>query len=362
MKKLTLSIIASSLLLVGCGSNSKEAVVATAAPATAVTVVNAKAIEHSPITHYIGRMQAMESANLVPRSSGHLKAKHFADGAMVNKGDLLFEIDATSYQAAVSAANASVKEASSAFKVAKLNLHRQTEMNKAGGSSQAQLDLAKAELEMAESRVSLARANRQVHQDNLQQTKVIAPYAGQLGKANFSIGDMVGPSFGPLTDLIMINPIEASFSLKESELSQFVLKGENKANVMLKINDSDEIINGELSFVDNKINANSGTITVGAVFDNHNNQLTTNQFVQIGLSDAAPLRGVKIPHVAIHQDQISQFVLTVKDNTVERQDVFVAQRIGQNVFISEGLAADETVIVGGLQRVRPGATVTVVEE
>ena len=131
---------------------------------------------------------------------------------------------------------------------------------------------------------------------------------------------------------------------------------------MLKINDSDEIINGELSFVDNKINANSGTITVGAVFDNHNNQLTTNQFVQIGLSDAAPLRGVKIPHVAIHQDQISQFVLTVKDNTVERQDVFVAQRIGQNVFISEGLAADETVIVGGLQRVRPGATVTVVEE
>jgi membrane fusion protein (multidrug efflux system) len=358
MYKKQIIAAAIGLALVGCGNSETNTETATQAPqATPVTVVTANAYEHQPINYFVGRMAAVESANLTPRASGFLVAKHFNDGAFIEKGDVIFEIDPTSYNAALDAAKATLAEANAAYALTQLNHERNTRMLKTGGMSQAQIDISIAELEMALSRVNSAKANVLVHEDNLAQTKVRAPYSGQLGKSKFSIGDMVGPSFGPLTDLVMTHPIKANFSVKEADLNLISLSENSTKRVTLDIDGNEHPNTGELTFIDNKVNATSGTIAVAASFNNEDSALLPNQFVRVGISDLNPTIGVKIPHKAIHQDAGEQFVMTIEDGVAQRRAVEVADRIGMNVVVTSGLGEGEPVIVGGLQRIRVGSPV-----
>ncbi|GAM75388.1 RND efflux system [Vibrio ishigakensis] len=353
--------LVTALALVGCGNSEETNVSPQGMTSTPVSVFEAQAFEHSPTYYFVGRMQAIESAKLTPRTTGHLLKKYFEDGATVEKGAVLFEIDPTSYQAALDAAIAAYEEANAAFELAKLNHQRNQNMLNTGGLSQAQLDLSTAELSMAHSRVSSARANVVVQRDNLEQTKVRAPYDGQLGKSNFSIGDMVGPSFGPLIDLVQTHPIEASFSIKESDLARHNLASDDGDQVSLKLEGEQTAAFGEISFVDNKINPASGTIAVAARFENEDLVYRPNQYIRVGLSPSELYQGVKIPHAAVHQDANAQFVLIVEDGVVARADVEIADRIGQNVFVTAGLEPSVPVIIGGLQRVGEGAQVVISE-
>jgi membrane fusion protein (multidrug efflux system) len=364
MKKSPL-YIATALVLAGCGgsaeTNSANTQNVAAPQATPVSIVEAASFQHSPTTYYVGRMQAIESAQLTPRTSGYLLVKHFEDGATVEKGDILFEVDPTSYQAALDSAMATLNEAQAALELTKLNHSRTENMLSTGGVSQAQLDLSSAELTMAKSRLQSAKANVVVQRDNLDQTKVRAPYGGKLGKSRFSIGDMVGPNFGPLTDIVQVSPMEASFSLKESELSHHQLTGSNQAQVALEVEGEMFENPGRISFVDNKINPTSGTVNIAAEFDNPHGDLTPNQYIRVALSPSEPIDGVKVPHAAIHQDHSAQYVFTIEEGQAVRRNVDVGDRIGQKVFVIAGLDANEPVIVGGLQRIREGAPVVVAE-
>ncbi|WP_028025093.1 efflux RND transporter periplasmic adaptor subunit [Enterovibrio calviensis] len=359
MKKVSLSLVASALLLAGC-SAEKENNASAAPAATAVTVAEAVEANHAPVSFYVGRIQAMESAKLTPRTTGYLLSKNFEDGALVEKGDVLFDIDPTSYQAALDAAEALLVEATSALELSTLNHNRSKNMLSTGGLSQAQFDLSLAELTMAQSRVESAKANVTVQQDNLEQTKVRAPYSGRIGKSNFSIGDMVGPSFGALTDIIQVSPIEASFSVNENTLAQYNFEKNSQTPFTLEINGQATGHIGSLSFVDNKVNATSGTIAIAAEFDNAAGELIPNQFVRVGVT-SGELQGQMIPHKAIHQDVDTHYVMTIVDGVATRKDVDVASRIGQDVFVTEGLESGESVIVGGLQRIRAGAPVVAAE-
>ncbi|MGL6313318.1 efflux RND transporter periplasmic adaptor subunit [Vibrio sp. WXL103] len=353
--------LATALLLTGCGDSSDNAPQAAAPAAKPVTVVKSQAFEHSPTHHFVGRMQAIESAKLTPRTTGYLLSKRFEDGAMVEKGDVLFEIDPTSYEAALDAARATLEEATAALALTELNHKRNQNMLKTGGVSQAQLDVSAAELSMARSRVQSAKANLVVQQDNLEQTKVRAPYSGQLGKTNFSIGDMVGPNFGPLTDIVQIHPIEASFSIKESDLARHKLQDDDRDLVSLHLEGQEEFDLGEISFVDNKINPSTGAIEVAAEFANEEMAYRPNQYVRVGLRPSEPMAGVTVPHKAVHQDALSQYVFIVDNGTATKVEVEVTDRLEQDVFITAGLQPQDAVITGGLQRIREGDSVVIAE-
>lgn len=172
---------------------------------------------------------------------------------------------------------------------------------------------------------------------------------------------MVGPNFGPLTDLVQIHPIEASFSLKQTDVSAHDFSRQDATLVSLEI--GGEIVDSEgvISFVDNKIDPQSGTIDLAAIFNNEHGQLTANQYVRVGLAPTQALSGVKVPHAAIHQDHKAQYVMMIEDGIAVRRDVEVSERIGQYVFIVQGLAVEEPIIIGGLQRIREGAQVVVAE-
>ncbi|WP_413110463.1 efflux RND transporter periplasmic adaptor subunit [Thaumasiovibrio sp. DFM-14] len=347
MKKLSLTLVAASLAMASTSG--------LASSGTPVTVFEAQSLAHTPVSFQIGRMEAVESAKLTPRVSGYLKAKFFDDGAMVQQGDVLFEIDPTPYQAAFDAAQATLAEAKAALQITELNHDRSRQMLETGGISQAQIDLSIAELQMARSRVTSAEANVVVQEDNLNQTKVRAPYSGQIGKSNFSIGDMVGTAMGPLTDIVMVDPINVSFSVRETELNTFNLRGELPTFVSLEIDNQTYPELGQVTFVDNKVSRTSGTVEIAASFSNETGALLPNQFARVGLS-ADRVNGVKVPNEALQQDATSQYVLVIEDGIATRRDVVVADRKELDVVV-KGLSAGEPVIIGGLQRIRAGAPV-----
>ncbi len=348
MKKLSLTLVAASLAMTSAAS--------LASSGTPVTVVEAQALSHNPVSFQIGRMEAVESARLTPRVNGYLKAKFFDDGAMVQQGDVIFEIDPTPYKAAYDAAVATLNEAKAALNITELSHGRNHQMLETGGISQAQIDLSVAELQMARSRVISAEANVVVQKDNLEQTRVRAPYAGQLGKANFSIGDMVGTAMGPLTDIVMIDPINVSFSVREGDIAKLDLRGEQAVWVNLEIDNAMHDALGKVTFVDNKVNPANGTISVSATFENAEAALIPNQFARVGIS-TGDIDGVRIPQEAIHQDTDAQYVMIIEEGIATRRDVVVADRDGLDVIVKEGLSAGEPVIVGGLQRIRAGVPV-----
>lgn len=347
------------LFLTGCVDNSTESQLNETQPApTAVTIERAQSHLHAPTTFFNARIQAIESASLTPRTTGFLLRKNFSDGAIVEEGDILFEIDPTTYEAAVQAAEAGLEEAEASLELIKITHDRQESLLNSGGISQANFDRSEADFKAAKSKVQAAKANLIMQSDNLENTKVKAPYSGQIGRSNFSIGDMVGPDFGPLTDIVQVTPIEASFSLNENELTQHKVRAGKGSDYSLKVDGSVLDLKGNISFIDNKVNANSGTVNVAAQFDNSSGTLIPNQFVRVGISPSQPLEGVVIPHKSVFQDKESQYVLTVSQGIATKQEVTIVARIGQEVFISEGLYEDTPVIIGGQQRIMPGSPVT----
>lgn len=355
--KSSLSIIAVALLLIGCVDKKNDQETIQPKPVT-VSIYRAQSSSHTPTAYYNARIQAIESASLISRATGFLLKKNFADGALVEKGDVLFEIDPTTYEAALQVAIASLKEAESSLKLVELNHSRNKVLVTSGGISQANLDRSYAELQVAKSKVQAANSNVVIQKDNLENTKVKAPYSGQLGKTNFSIGDMVGPNFGPITDLVQITPIEASFFLKESELVKHQVRTRELSDFSMKVEGNVLDAAGKITFIDNKVNANSGTVNIAARFDNSNGALIPNQFVRVGISPSQPIDGVVVPHKSIHQDKENKYVLIIDEGIATRRDVDVLARLGQEVFITDGLSVGEPVIIGGLQRIRPGSLVT----
>lgn len=303
-----------------------------------------------------GKLEAQEHANLTPRVTGYLVKQNFADGSSVTKGDVLFEIDPTPYQLALDSATAVLQQAEANLEQAKLNFNRTRDLQGSGGATKANLDDATAQLSVATAGVASAKAGMNKAEDDLSHTKVRAPYSGTIGKARFSQGDMVSPATGALIDIAQLHPLNASFSLGYDDFNKFQIDEAGKVNVSLV----KENIDGQLTFIDNKINATSGTIEIAATFDNADNALRPNQITRIQLTSADKTKGVWIPHTAVIQDLMMQFIYVVNDEGLaERREITVDVREGKNVFISQGLESGEMVITDGLIRVRPNAPVAI---
>lgn len=348
MKKSTLSLIIGTALL----SHSAFA------QGPQVDAITAEVTEFSPTLTFIAKMEAQEHTHLTPRVSGQILEQHFADGATVQKGDVLFQIDPVPYQQALAIAKANKLKADAALDRVKLVFDRVSALQGSGGAAQSNLDDATAEYTVAQASVAQANAALEKAQDDLSYTKIRAPYAGQLGKATVSMGDMVSPATGALIDIVMVDPIKATFSIDQTTFNK-ERSNHQDSDVNFTIEGMDKT--GTLSFIDNKINPSSGTILLSATFDNLDKQLMPNQLVRVQLSDTTPMTGTWIPQAAVQQDLHEQFVFIAVNGQAERRAVEVIERNGKNVFVSEGIDNGDQIITNGLLRVRAGAPVTVSE-
>ncbi len=333
----------------------------------AVTVERVQTQDVSPRYENIGRVEAVQWVDLRARVSGYLQKVDFQEGQTVKEGDLLYVIEPDLYQAALTHAQASLESAEATLKEMSVNLVRYRELRKNENVSQAQLDTATAQNGTATANVLLAQADVHTAEINLGYTKIMAPITGRIGKTNFTIGNYVDTSSGPLARIVQIDPIRVVFSVSERDFVSVrqATPGESLPKLneqfvpMLQLpNGSDYPEAGKVEFVDNQVDPNTGTIAIRALFTNREGILLPGETVNI-ITHRAQARIVPVvPLRAVQENNDGKFVLVVgADNKIEQRQIQASLQVGQNWAVDKGLQGGEMIVVEGLQKVKPGMVV-----
>ena len=349
----------------GCDDGSQQTVAAAPPPSVVVTPVVRKDV--TPTMTFVGRVEAIEDVELRARVEGFLEKRSFDEGGDVNKGDLLFLIEQAPYQADVERAQAEVLSADATLTNASLQADRFRSLIKRGNVSQAKLDEAVAEETRAKAAVEEAKAALAQAELNLSYTTIKAPIDGRIGRATYSVGNLVGPSSDPLAELINLDPIYVQIAVGDRQLLDARRDDFDETEQLvpwLVLGDGEKYSEpGVFAFINNKVDVQTDTVTVRATFPNPNKVLLPEQFVTVEIKSSAPVKALVIPQAAVQENQSGRFVLVVdKDDKVKVRQVTMGVTEGTDWIVEQGLDEGEDVIIEGLQKVRPGIAVNPVSE
>jgi RND family efflux transporter MFP subunit len=364
---LVLAAIVIAVTLSACARN-EAAERQAAPPAPQVTVAAAIARKITESDEFTGRFEAVERVEVRPRVSGYISSVNFAEGSEVRKGDVLFVIDPRPYQAERDKAAAGLAQARSQLVLAKSEHERGTKLLAQHAISQEEFDTRTAGNEQAQANVEAAKAALDAAALNLEFTRVTAPISGRISRALVTSGNFVTNGQSPLTTLVSLDPIYVSFDGDEQEYLKYLRVAreaaadkahEARSPVHVGLaNESDFPHLGVMVFVDNALDPTTGTIRSRALLDNHDRQFTPGLFARIKLLGSAQHDAVLVNDSAIGTDQTVRYVLVVDNsNKVEYRPVQLGPVIDGLRVVQAGLSPGETIVVNGLQRVRPGAQV-----
>lgn len=337
-----------------------------APPPPAVVVAPVVAKQVSASAEFIGQTEAFHSVDLRARVRGFLTEMRFEEGSKVAKGDVLFVIDPAEYQANRDAASAKVQGVEATIEETEAQLARYEKLSKSGTASPAALDEAKATAGRARADLAAAKAQLETAQLDLDYTQITTPISGRIGRTSIDTGNLVGPDTGVLATVVAIDPVYVNFSVTERdylgylEAVQAGTAADFKPKIKLVTGKTYEH-DGEIDFVGTQVDATTGTIPFRATFPNPDGVLLPGQFVTVVLVSTEPAEAIVVPQAAIQQNQAGYFVLLVdSDNKVEQRPIKTGERLQTETVVTDGLSVGEQVIVEGIQKVRPGATVTAV--
>lgn len=342
----------------------------TSAPS--VTVAAAVTEDVVQDTNFVGRIEARNSVNLVARVTGFVESISVKDGAEVSTGDVLFRIEPEQYDAIVTARRADLSQAEANLTLAEIELDRSRTLVAREAVAQSELDKAQADEKVAVAQVHAAEAALAQAELDLSYTRITAPFDGRIGRVGASTGELVSPSSGELATLVSEAPVYVTFSLGESALYDVMQAAlaaggsigapTGQIDVTLRLpNGTDYGETGTLAFGDNRVDPTTGTLAVRAQFENADRLLVDGAFVTARLAAKEPVSTLTIPQAAVQRDQRGAFVLVVgPEQTVEQRYITTGQQVGTSIAVEDGLQEGETVIVEGLQRVRPGVPVNAV--
>ncbi|PDT53875.1 MULTISPECIES: efflux RND transporter periplasmic adaptor subunit [Sinorhizobium] len=340
-----------------------------APPAVPVSVAQAETRRITTWESFSGRLEAIERVEVRPRVGGAILSAHFREGALVEKGDLLVTIDPEPYAAAVERAEAEVAAAEARVALAKTELERGRKLVSTSAIPQSGVDQRLSAYDEAQANVRSAKAALRSARLDLQYTEVRAPIAGRVGRLEVTAGNLVaaGSASPVLTTLVSVDPIYASFNVSEEVVAAALAKlsasagAESIEQIPVQIGtaaDEGTPISGHIQLINNEVDAATGTIRVRAALQNADGRLISGQFVRIRIGDPAPAEKLVISDRAIGSDQDKKFVLVVgSDNKVEYRQVTLGPTADGLRIIETGLKPGESIVVNGLQRVRPGVVV-----
>lgn len=367
-KKLLVASLVSAVLLAGCGETTNTQ---QNAPAPLVQTQAVEVVPHQQSKIYIGRMDAVEDTAITAQVSGYLLERHFQEGQIVDKGQLLYTIEPSTFEAQVASAKAMVSEARSSLKKAELDFERGKNLVKSNNISQAEFDALTASLMSARAQLEAGIAQEKVAEVNLSHTTIRAPFTGRISDSKVSTGDLLSPSSGVLTTLVSMDPIYASFSISERErlalgMDQIEGDGSDESNgVAVNVILEDGRVyeqQGKIDFLGNRINLNTGTLAMRAVVENPSQRLLPGQHVRVELMEKEASDVVTVPRRAVQTDLEGDFVMIVSEgNVAERRNVALGPQVETGVVIRSGLKTTDVVITQGLQRVRNGIPVRIQE-
>jgi membrane fusion protein, multidrug efflux system len=342
-------------------------------PAVGVMTADRRPVTES--TEFIGRVEAIDRVDLRARVTGFLEHREFREGQEVTAGQLLFHLERAPFEAEVAKAQAQVAAAEAELNNATIGLARARELVRTQAGTQVRVDDATAAQRSAQAQLLGAQAQLRVAQINLGYTDIAAPFAGKIGRSNFSPGAVVGPDAGALATVVSQEPMRVAFpvSLRAGiELrDRFEGRGGVQA-VRVRIRLANNQIfaeSGQIEFIDTQVNRDTDTLLVRARIANPlrsnqgptgepERQLIDGMFVTVFVEGIEPVQAVVIPRAAVLQDQGGYFVFVIgPENRAQRVTVALGRSIGDQVVIEGGLRGGETVVTEGVQRVRPGQPV-----
>lgn len=317
---------------------------------------------------FTGRFQAVEDVDIRARVTGYVKAIHFDEGELVKAGDLLVTIDQRTYQASLDEARASLKVAEAAMQFATKELKRAENLSKRGNISKSVVDERREAFAAARAEIEGAKAAVQRARLDLEFTFVRAPIAGRVSSKQVSTGSLVSANETVLTNIASVNPIHFVFDVDERSYlayARMAQEGKRKSGrqtpyeVLVTLTDEKEAQRtGFLDFVDNRIDQESGTIRGRAVFENDDLLLLPGLFGRISVPGSPVYKGILIPDEAIGSDQDRRIVYALGEgNKVTVKVIRPGPQIDGYRVVRRGLTGEETLVVNGLLRVRPGVTV-----
>ena len=369
---------AAVLFTAGCDSKPPAAPPMGPLPVSAVTVQQADVPMNN---QWVGTMDGFVNAQIQPQVTGYLIRQDYREGSVVSKGQVLFEIDPRTFQAAVDQAKGQVAQAEAALtqqqaalKLAEINVKRDTPLAEQRAIAQSQLDTetqtqaqAEANVKVAQAQITSAHANLQTAEINLGFTRVRSLISGVAGQAVTQIGNLVSPQTA-LTSVSQLDPIKVYFSISDSEYLALMghasndsdlLKNAGKVPLTLTLANGDTYPQkGKIAFVDRQMNQQTGAIRIAAIFPNANNVLRPGQFGRVSANTQIRRNAITVPQQAVTDVQGMKQIFTIDaNNKVKTVTVQLGAEVGKDVIVTSGLASGSRVIVDNLQKLKDGVPV-----
>jgi membrane fusion protein (multidrug efflux system) len=336
-------------------------------------------VQRQPMTdsyEFNGRIQAINSVNIVPRVSAFVEQQLFTEGTDVKKGDLLYVLEQPPYQASVDVQKGAIAQAQAQLDNDKIELWRKQQLVEKSAGTQQAVDTAEATQRSRTAQLQAAQAQLEIAQINLGYTEIRSPIDGRVGRTSVTVGNVVSPNSGVLTTVVSQDPMYVLFPVptrRAIELREEYAEsgGFDAVKVRLRLPDGrlyDQT--GKLDFINNAIAQDTDTVTVRAVIPNpvlgsqtaggvNLRELIADEFVTVLLESIKPKEVIAVPRAAVLSDQEGSYVYVVDDQNIARQRrVRLGELTPEKAGIADGLKVGEQVIVDGVQRARPNAPVT----
>jgi multidrug efflux system membrane fusion protein len=318
---------------------------------------------------FTGRLEAVNTVAIRPRVSGYVSTVRFVEGGLVARGDLLFQIDPRPFQAEVDRLRALLVRARATVARARSERQRADRLSAENAMSHEERERRASFADEAAAEVSAVEASLRAAELNLEFTRVTAPIAGRVGRAIVTPGNLVSSGPGEATlmaTLVSVDPIYAAFDADEQTFLRYggsaqrsTRRGGDAWPIHLALASDPEFPReGTLTFLDNQLDPETGTIRGRAVFSNPDGELTPGLFVRLRLSGSGKKSSTLVQDRAIGTDLDKRFVLVVDgESTVQYRAVTLGPLADGLRVVRTGLVEGERVVVNGLQRVRPGVKV-----
>lgn len=306
---------------------------------------------------YAGSTDPLRSVTLQALVTGYLLKRFVTDGADVAQGQLLYQIDPSTYQAVLDQAKAQEQKDSAALAYAKANRQRNENLNKNGDVSLDTVQQSTSAEQQYAAAVAADQATIEAAQLSLSHTSIHAPFSGRVGISILNEGALISTTGSQINTLVQLDPIYATFNPPDADLpliQRYQSHAPIPVDVMVGTGSNAAVYHGKLAILDNSVGRGTGTITARALIDNPHRTLLPGQFIRVSLHVTDQPETLLVPQIAVQSSQLGKYVYVVGPrNKVEQRYVTLGDDYDPLVVVTHGVARGESVVVGNLLKIGP---------